>query len=727
MTKKRIINIRITCVVFVGLMLGILFCRDYILSKLSTALVCLSVISLLLVSGGINTYAILTSKYNENIRARKKLSPILKISGISFVIAFLVGIIITISPFVHVFTLPNYQNQVHVYGRVSDYVVGEDTYTKFLIDRVKIDDGDKVVSTNFKMCVYTSKLADIALGSVVDFDAEINKYNMSDQIDASRLYQDIGYQCFVESDKINILSGNMLIKDKIKNSTKDILENNLNEDNSEIFFAILFGEKQGLNEDIKDMFSYSGISHILAVSGLHIGVLVSVIYFVLNKIKMNKYLRLGIFAGILIFYSYLCSFTPSVCRASIMAILLCICNILKREYDSLSALSIAGIIILLCNPFNLFSVSFQLSFLCIFAIISLAPTIERFLVKIKCPKFLAVSLGMSIATNIAILPVCANVFYKVSLLGVITNIFVLPIFSLTYILLFGIILISLILNFMGFLLIIPNLFLQIIKVVATYVSDIPFGIFRLFNISYWSLVLIIACSTTIHFIMVRKLIKSTLAIVLALLVLCFFVLNNVPKEYSGNNIVFCSKYNSNCCYYIEDGNVTLIGSDIQSNVILIELKKLRLNKIDNIIAYDLQLNEFDELLKICKENKVKNVYIPKEYEYAEIKNKFENVIFIDKNLKISNLNFETIIYSNKIIAITIRTTNSGKILIPKLTLSNSESSYLSGYWGSVDILYLNKLSDYIDIYYNKIPLVIVNKDNVYYKSGEIKMFDVFFA
>lgn len=727
MTKKRIINIRITCVVFVGLMLGILFCRDYILSKISVATMCISIIFLLLVSSGVIIYAILTKKYNANLRARKDTSQLLIISGISLVVAFLIGIIITIFPYVNVFSLRDFQNQVHVYGRVSDYVVEKDTYTKFLIEQVKIDDGNSIISSNYKICVFTSKSANVTIGSVIDFDGELDIYNINDQIDVSKLYQNIGYQCFVEIDKINISPGNVSIKDKIRNSTKNILDDNLNEDNSAIFFAILFGEKQGLNSDIKDMFSYSGISHILAVSGLHIGVLVGAIYFILNKIKINKYVRLGIFAGILIFYSYLCSFTPSVCRASIMAIILCICNILKREYDSLSALSIAGVIILLCNPFNLFNVSFQLSFLCIFAIISLAPTIERFLIKIKCPKFLAVSLAMSIATNIAILPVCANVFYKVSLLGIITNIFVLPIFSLTYILLFGIILIALILNFMGFMLIIPNLFLQIIKVVATYVSNIPAGIFRLFNISYWSLVLIIACSITIHFVMVRKAIKSTLAIVLALLVLCFFVLNNVPKEYSGNNFVFCSKYNSNCCYYIEDGNVTLVGSDIKSNVILSELKKLKLNKIDNIIAYDLQLNEFDELLEIYKENNVKNVYIPKEYDYDEIKSKFQNVILFDNSIKISNLTFETINYNNKIVAITMKSINSGKILIPKLSLTNSESSYLNEYMENIDIIYLNKLSDNDKLNCDNIPLTIVNNDNVYYKSGDNKIFDVFFV
>ena len=110
---------------------------------------------------------------------------------------------------------------------------------------------------------------------------------------------------------------------------------------------MLFGGKQGLSDELKDMFSYSGISHILAVSGLHIGVLVSLIYYCLKKIKLNKFVKLILLATVLIFYSYLCDFTPSVCRASIMAVILCLCDLYKIQYDALSSLSIAGIIILL--------------------------------------------------------------------------------------------------------------------------------------------------------------------------------------------------------------------------------------------------------------------------------------------------------------------------------------------------------------------------------------------
>ena len=90
-------------------------------------------------------------------------------------------------------------------------------------------------------------------------------------------------------------------------------------------------------------------------------------FFLLYFLTPNSWKNLVIFMGSLVFYSYLCSFTPSVCRASIMAIVLTLCDIYLIEYDSLSSLSIAGLIILAFSPFALFTISFQLSFLCIFA------------------------------------------------------------------------------------------------------------------------------------------------------------------------------------------------------------------------------------------------------------------------------------------------------------------------------------------------------------------------
>ena len=725
MTNKRIINIRITTVVFVGLMLGILFCRALFLNKISITTAIILSWLLIVFCGGVYTYAVLTNKHNMMSFAREKISQILKISSIGLILAFLVGIIISFMPYLNIASIKTFDSSVNVSGTICDYVVDGGTHTKFILNDVSIENTEGVYKTNFKVCVYTNQSATLSLGDVLNFECELNKYNIDKTYDDTKLYQDIGYQCYVNVSDIDIISNNTIVKDKIKNATKGILYENLNEDNSNICFAILFGETQGLSDNIQNMFSYAGISHILAVSGLHIGVLFSSIYFILKKLKINKYVRLVVLSIILIFYCYLCSFTPSVCRASIMALLLSLCEILKIDYDSLSSLSIAGIIILLISPVSLFKVSFQLSFLCIFAIIALSPYLNSLFAKLKLPKFLSASLSMSIATSIAILPVCLNVFNKVSFIGILTNVLVLPIFSLTYILVFGIVLISLIFKFMGFLLIIPNLFLQIIKVVTNYMANIPFGIFKAFNVSYWSLVFLIMSAIALKFVMGRNMIKSTLFITLASIVLVFLAVNGIPKVYTGNNFVFVSKYNSNVCYYIEDSLVTLVGTKVNKNSIYSDCKKLKVNKITNVIAYDLRLNKLNELIEICKDYNVENIYLPKEYNYDEIKEKFGNVYLFENEINLCSLEINTIERNDKIIAIKLNTLSSGKILIPSSNLSVSDGEYLINNCGTIDIIYLDKTSDNLDITILNPSVTIINRDKVYFKSGNTLDFDVY--
>lgn len=724
---RRIINIRVTFVVFIGLILGMLFCRALCLKQLSNVATILIIISLLLFCGGIILYALLTRKRNSLSKARKDVSAILIVSSIGFCMAFLVRIFSLLFPLFKILTIKNYAQDVTIYGTVCDFVENDETYTKFLIDDVVIDSGESLDNCSFKICIYTTKSAKIDLGECVEFKGVLNKHKILRSEDCYDLYQNIAYSCYINFSDIQIYDGNQTIKDKIKNATKEILADNLNEDNSNIFFAVLFGDKSGLNYDITDMFSYAGISHILAVSGLHISFIVSLLYFVMKKCNVNKYIRLTILSATLIFYSYLCSFTPSVCRATIMAILLALCDIFQIEYDSLSSLSIAGIIILLVSPQMLFQVSFQLSFLCIFSIITLSPSIDDFLVKIKCPKFLASTLAMSISTNVAILPVCLNIFSKVSLLGVISNVFILPIFSVAYVLLFVITILCLIFRFLGFLLFIPNLFLHIIKVLANYISNIPFGIFKAFNISYWSLVLLIGSAISLQFLLTRKLIKGTISASLAFMVLVIFILSSFPKVYKGNNFIFLSKYSSNACYYVSDGEVTLIGSSARTYTIDRELKRVGLKKITNVIAYDLNLNKLDDFLDLCESYNVQNVYLPKSLEYDEIKNKFNNAIFFENDLQIGSLNFSAIYYNSQITAVYLDGGAFNKILIPELKPTQNEGKYISDYCENldIDVVYLHDNIDNLDI--DKInPLIqIINNDCIYYKNGSKIEFDMY--
>ncbi|MBE5757536.1 MAG: ComEC family competence protein [Clostridiales bacterium] len=688
MQMKRIVNIRVTTSIFLGLMAGILLCYAFFMDNFSKMYLVLVPLILSLVTVGMLLYVYFTKKVNKNCETRKDVGILTTISVVGFAIAFCLGFLLT---GVNLFPLKLIDNQkdVAVKGVVSDYVLVKDSSKKFVLDDCIVVEDNEILYSDIKIVIYTYSNDDIELGDEVYFVGDINSFNYKSQSEFDKLAQNICFSTYVDSSDMEINSKHSSLKDNIKSSVKELLLNNLSEDNANITYSILFGEKQGLNNEIKEVFSYAGISHILAVSGLHISVLVGIIYFILSKLKLNKYVRVGILFFILLFYSYLCSFSPSVVRASIMAILSAICFMYQIEYDALSSLSIAGVIILLFSPLSLFLVSFQLSFLCVFAIISFAPTLKRMFVKIKCPKLLAEGLAISIAVNIVILPTCFNYFDYVSLLGVITNLFVLPIFSILYVLLFVFTFMGVILPFMGVFLKIPNFFLHIIKVIADFVAGIDFGIFRLFHVGYLVVFLLIVILLILHFLMINKYLKSGFIGVLSIALITILVCNSMPIKYKGDNVLVCSQTDSNVVFYVKDNYTVMIGSNIDSYIVCKQLKELKIKGIDSIIAYDFQLNKISEFNKLCEEYSVKRVYVPEKFNYSHLANG-NKFVFYNHEIEINDLKLHNIEKDDTIIGVKLDIDDSS-FLIPELKPTISESNYIVQNYGDVDYIIVSDM------------------------------------
>lgn len=132
-----------------------------------------------------------------------------------------------------------------------------------------------------------------------------------------------------------------------------------------IISALLLGDKTELPTEAKEMFRLNGISHLLAVSGFHVGMIFSFIMFLFlfipAKYKGIKYIRL-IAIFILWIYAFLVGATPSVLRASLMITLFVAGNLLKRKNYAFNTLTFAALILLIADPFSLWDIGFQLSF-----------------------------------------------------------------------------------------------------------------------------------------------------------------------------------------------------------------------------------------------------------------------------------------------------------------------------------------------------------------------------
>lgn len=200
--------------------------------------------------------------------------------------------------------------------------------------------------------------------------------------------------------------------------------------------GILLGAKEDFSEELAAGFSKTGISHITAVSGLHLNVLIGVICGLFSIFGIKKRTTSFIIFPIVLLFMAIIGFTPSVSRAGIMILILLISQIIKNRYDSLTALFVSAFIILLHNPYSLFSMSFVLSFTASLSIILLNEPINSFLENLFCYRFkwLTDSLSVSVSSFVGIFPLVAYYFNTLSPVSIFVNLWIIPLCSVVLIL-----------------------------------------------------------------------------------------------------------------------------------------------------------------------------------------------------------------------------------------------------------------------------------------------------
>lgn len=208
--------------------------------------------------------------------------------------------------------------------------------------------------------------------------------------------------------------------------------------------AVLLGYKNDLPRKLKTDFSRVGLAHIMAVSGLHVGLLIAPFWLIIPFLwgfKYGKQFGLLFLVVMLVVYAGLTGFSASVMRASITGGLLTYGRLFNRLRDSKNLTAVAAIIILLIDPGQLFSVSFQLSFAAVFSILLIIPVLQKLLpvwVKTKWYGNLVMIMLVSVVVQAALYPMLSYYFGYFSLIGPLTNLAVLPL--LTFILPFSLLL-----------------------------------------------------------------------------------------------------------------------------------------------------------------------------------------------------------------------------------------------------------------------------------------------
>lgn len=210
------------------------------------------------------------------------------------------------------------------------------------------------------------------------------------------------------------------------------------EDVSVFVKALLLGDTSELSYELDTAFQVSGIRHIVAVSGLHISILYSLIALFTFR---QRHLTALLGIPVLLLFAAVAGFTPSVTRACIMVWLMLLSRVFNREYDPPTALSFAVLVMLLCNPWVIVSVSLQLSVGCVTGILLFHGRISGWIMhklpkrkgfSAKLQKFFCTSVSVTLSATSLVTPLSAWYFGTVSLVSVVTNLLALWVVNLVF-------------------------------------------------------------------------------------------------------------------------------------------------------------------------------------------------------------------------------------------------------------------------------------------------------
>lgn len=202
--------------------------------------------------------------------------------------------------------------------------------------------------------------------------------------------------------------------------------------------ALILGQKQDVAQEIMQDYQYAGAIHILSVSGLHIGSILLFLNFLLKPIpntKRGSLIKLITCISLLWLFAFVASLAPSIVRSVTMFSFVAIGYYLRRSTNIYHTIIISILLILLFQPYFLFDVGFQLSYLALFFIIWLQPMIANiWKPNTKFTKSIWEILSVSIAAQIGTLPLCLYYFHQFPGLFFITNLIIIPMLSFVMIL-----------------------------------------------------------------------------------------------------------------------------------------------------------------------------------------------------------------------------------------------------------------------------------------------------
>lgn len=412
------------------------------------------------------------------------------------------------------------------------------------------------------------------------------------------------------------------IRQRIDNRIKTIYDS----ESSALLKGILLADRSDINYDIKNSFINSGVIHVLAVSGLHVGFISTLLFLILGRTDIRLKYALTIL-GIVIFL-ILTGSPSSVFRASIMAIVYLVTKLANRSTNGYNSLALAAIILLIIDPNELFNPGFQLSFSAVLSILIIYPIISNGIKKIRINKIgknIILFSCVSLAAQVGTLPFTVIYFNKLSLISLFANIIVIPVIGIIVSIGILSLLASLISIFGAGVFAAANmLIINLLYFFISTISKLSFSYLPIYNFSLIDgIIFYLLTAITLYSILYFRN-KVILLFTIVFIALGFNQLsaldNNqlLPKgNFSimsidiGQGDSFLLKFPNDVIALIDAGNSTEYF-DKGERVIIPLLNRLGIDKLDYTFITHLDSDHFAGSISIINNGYVENIYKPKD-------------------------------------------------------------------------------------------------------------------
>lgn len=594
------------------------------------------------------------------------------IKVIVLILLFLIGILAT-NHNLEKGKLPAFfDKKVRAIGIIKEVTSQDDLYEKYILHIEKIKYNEKTFKIGEKIIFNIYDQANLQVGDKIITDIDINEPNRNTN---PKLFN---YKLHLKSknifatastsNKSNIkimtrdnLSSFDKLSIKVKEQIIKSLDKSLNPENSNMIKSIILGDEGFLSKDNINSFRKLGISHILAVSGLHIGIIFGFIIYILDLLKIHK--KTSMMIAILIIWTYagLIGFPPSVIRAGFMFSFLALGKIIHCRYDSLNILTLAGFLMLIYRPMWLMSVGFQLSFIATFTILLFLKPMGN-IINIKNKK-LKSAVVIILTAQIGLLPISLYYFNEFQVLSILSNLLIAPILTLGIVIGFLIIGVSIVsINLGVFIGIFGNLTLNLSSVIVSIFDkftkiNIPMKSPMAIEIIFYYLALFIVFKI-IDPGKINKSLKKFLYINFLIILIYSLLVQSNDRNVS---VEFIDVGQGDSCLVRYRGKSILIDTggnmfgnfDIGENILLPYLRKTGVRAIDGVFLSHFHADHVKGLMPLFGELKIKNIFIgyksPENELYKDIiksSNKYKiktkminkgDVLKLDKDISIEVL------------------------------------------------------------------------------------------